>query len=84
MDVIPLSPTEDRIKCYKESSPGSGTWNLLNDVTLSSTVGGSGYVAWNNDLTNGFCIRRSNGGTFAAPPSSGYIDKVEFKVATAP
>jgi hypothetical protein len=79
LEVFPLGTAADRIMCYRESSPGSGTWVKINDEVISAAS--NRYVPWSNDRKTGFSSvnRYISGGA-----TNAYIDLFDASLATAP
>jgi len=79
IEVYPLGSAADRIKCFKETSPGSNEWQLLagGDITLANTD--SNYTQWGENRRNGFNIRSNVNG-----PVLGYVDQVSISLIAAP
>ncbi len=81
MDVFPLGTGGDRIRCWRESVIGSGTWTLLYDTTIPSSSGQ--YVAWGGSTVQGLVYQLNSSGN-ASSSSSAFVDLFQAYVATAP
>jgi hypothetical protein len=79
LDVFPIGTAADRLIAYKETTPGSGTWTVLADVTIPSTS--AGYVPWSQDRKNGlYFLGQPNSGS----PTVAYADLTTVAVGNAP
>lgn len=54
LDVFPIGTAADRLIAYKETTPGSGTWTVLADVTVTSPS--ANYVPWSENRKNGLVV----------------------------
>ena len=79
LDVFPIGTAADRLIAYKETTPGSGTWTVLADVTILSTS--AGYVPWSQNRKNGLYFL---GPISLYSPTVAYADLTTVAVGNAP
>lgn len=80
LEVYPIGASADRIKAYRESTPGSNVWNLLSDVTIANTSGL--YTNWGENRKNGFFFLHQ--AEYDGQFTTGYVDLMSVSVANAP
>ena len=83
LDVFPIGTAADRLIAYKETSPGSGTWTVLADVTILSTS--AGYTPWSQNRKNGLYFLGPVGTTGQlATATVAFADLTTVAVGNAP
>lgn len=82
LDVFPIGTAADRLIAYKETTPGSGTWTVLTDVTVLSTS--AGYVPWSQNRKNGLVVVGRPSSAGGLPETVAYADLVTVAVGNAP
>jgi hypothetical protein len=82
MDVFPLGTGGDQIRSYLETSPGSGTWTLINTTTIASNA--SNYIAWGGTTVQGIVHNVDYDGGATSSGCQGFFDLFQCYVAPAP